>query len=111
MDEVELVQRSQQGDLEAFNKLVEKYQKEIYNLSFRMLGSVPEAEDASQEAFVLAWKNIRNLKHGNFKAWLLRIITNVCRNQLRKQKQRTKFMLEGCRPSLSQSISTTSLEG
>jgi RNA polymerase sigma-70 factor (ECF subfamily) len=110
MDEVELIQKSQQGNLEAFNKLIGKYQIEICNLSFRMLSNVSAAEDASQEALFLAWKNIGNLKHGNFKAWLLRITANVCRDQLRRKKRQSKFILDSSFLDSLQNASNSSIE-
>ena len=61
-DEVELVQQARAGELNSFNQLVEKYQEQVYNLSWRMLGNTQDAEDATQETFVLAWRAFRGLK-------------------------------------------------
>ena len=86
MEEHDLIQLSKKGDLESFNRLVEIYQSPVYNLALRMVGNAQSAEDATQEAFLSAWKGIRNFKGGSFRAWLMCITANSCRDQLRKQK-------------------------
>ena len=87
MDEVTLIQRSCQGDLDAFNHLVESYQSQVFNLAWRMLGSHASAEDAAQEAFISAYRNIASYRGGSFRAWLLRITTNACYDLLRAAKR------------------------
>ncbi|MFA4837337.1 MAG: sigma-70 family RNA polymerase sigma factor [Dehalococcoidia bacterium] len=84
--EDELVQLSKKGDLESFNQLVEKYQVQVYNLTFRMLGTPQDAEDVTQEAFILAWKAIRSFRGDNFRAWIFRIASNACTDLLRSKK-------------------------
>ena len=83
MDEQELVSRSKSGDVEAFNLLVEQYQRLVYNLALRMLGNSEAAEDASQDAFISAYKAIGKFRGGSFKSWVLRIAANSCRDKLR----------------------------
>lgn len=87
MDEPTLIQRSRKGDLDAFNRLVESYQSQVFNLAWRMLGSPTSAEDAAQEAFISAFRNITAYRGGSFRAWLLRIATNACYDQLRAAKR------------------------
>ncbi len=94
MDDTELIRASQDGDLDSFNELVRRYQKMAYNLAFRMLGDSQAAEDATQEAFFSAWKNVRRFKGGSFKAWVLQITANACRDQLRRVKRRPVVPLE-----------------
>jgi RNA polymerase sigma factor (sigma-70 family) len=94
MDDIELVRDSQNGDLDSFNGLVLRYQKMAYNLAFRMLGDTQSAEDATQEAFFSAWRNIRRFRGGSFKAWVLQITANACRDQLRRVKRRPVVPLE-----------------
>ena len=93
MDEQELIECSQNGDLESFNRLVESYQGQVYNLAFRMLRGV-SAEDATQEAFISAFRHIRSFRGGSFKAWLLRIATNACYDQMRSGKRRPSISLD-----------------
>ncbi len=88
MDELALVTRSQQGDLDAFNNLVLAFQGQAYNLAVRMLGDSASAEDATQDAFISAYRNIGGFRGGNFRAWLLRIVSNACLDHLRAGKRR-----------------------
>jgi len=83
MDEQELVSRSKSGDVEAFNLLIEQYQRLVYNLALRMLGNSEAAEDASQDTFLSAYKAIGKFRGGSFKSWVLRIAVNSCHDKLR----------------------------
>jgi RNA polymerase sigma-70 factor (ECF subfamily) len=94
MDEAGLIQDAQQGDLEAFNRLILAYQDRVYNQAFRVLGEYQSADDATQEAFISAYKNIRTFRGGSFRAWLLRIVTNACYDELRRKKRRPTTPLE-----------------
>jgi len=94
MDEAALIVDAQKGNLDAFNRLVLAYQEQLYNQALRMLDETAPAEDASQEAFLLAYRNIRTYRGGSFRAWLLRIVTNVCYDELRRRKRRPTIPLE-----------------
>ena len=94
MDEVALIQYAQQGDLEAFNRLVLAYQDMVYNQAYRVMGEPDAAEDATQEAFISAYRKIHTYRGGSFKAWLLRIVTNACYDELRRRKRRPTTPLE-----------------
>ncbi len=94
MDEAALIEQAQQGDLNAFNRLVLEYQTPVYNLAYRIMGESDSASDASQEAFISAYKNLRHYRGGSFKAWLLRIVTNACYDELRRRKRRPAASLE-----------------
>lgn len=94
MDEVALIKDAQKGDLDAFNRLVLAHQDLIYNQAYRMMGESDSAEDASQEAFISAYKNLRSYRGGSFRAWLLRIVTNACYDELRRRKRRPTTPLE-----------------
>jgi RNA polymerase sigma-70 factor (ECF subfamily) len=83
MDEQDLISRSKSGDVEAFNLLVEQYQRMVYNLALRMLGNAEAAEDASQDTFLSAYKAIGKFRGGSFKSWVLRIAANSCHDKLR----------------------------
>ena len=88
MDEKTTIVAAQRGDTQAFNQLVLAYQTIAYNVAYRILGDGDMAADACQEAFLSAYRNIRHLRSESFKAWLLRIVTNACYDQLRHQKRR-----------------------
>lgn len=94
MDEVALIQEAKRGDLQSFNRLVLAYQDMVYNQAFRMMGELDAAEDATQEAFISAYKSIRSFRGGSFKGWLLRIVTNACYDELRRRKRRPTTPLE-----------------
>jgi len=86
--------RAQEGDLAAFNELVIEYQALVCNVCFRMLGQQQAAEDAAQEAFVSAWRNIGSFRGGSFRAWLLRIASNLCLDELRRRGRRPATSLD-----------------
>jgi RNA polymerase sigma-70 factor (ECF subfamily) len=94
MNEEQLIQSAQQGDLDAFNRLVVSYQGVAYNVAYRLMGDDAAAQDATQDAFVSAYRNIRSYHGGSFKAWLLRIVTNGCYDELRRRKRRPQTPLE-----------------
>lgn len=94
MDEAGLIQDAQRGDLEAFNRLILAYQDRVYHQAFRVLGEYQSADDATQEAFISAYKSIRSFRGGSFRAWLLRIVTNACYDELRRKKRRPTTPLE-----------------
>ena len=87
-DESQLISDSQGGDVRAFNVLVEHYQVRLYNLCCRMLGDPDAAADVTQDAFLSAYRNIRRYRGGSFAAWLMRIATNACYDQLRARQRR-----------------------
>ena len=94
MDEAALIQEAQRGDLDAFNRLVLEYQDLLYGQAYRMMGDAEAAADATQEAFISAFKKLGSYRGGSFKAWLLRIVTNACYDELRRQKRRPTTPLE-----------------
>ncbi len=94
MDEPALIRDAKRGDLNAFNRLVLHYQDMLYNTAYRVLGDPALAADATQEAFILAFRKLKSYRGGSFKAWLLRIVTNACYDELRRQKRRPSTPLE-----------------
>ncbi|HSR19403.1 MAG TPA: sigma-70 family RNA polymerase sigma factor [Anaerolineales bacterium] len=86
-DESTLVAQAQQGNEEAFTKLVEAYQTHVYNLCHRMLGEPEAAEDAAQETFLRAFQHLHRYDHGRpFATWLLSIAAHYCIDRLRRRK-------------------------
>lgn len=80
------VAASQRGDAMAFNRLVLRWEKPIYNLNFRMLQNRDEAAEATQDVFCSAFKGIRRFrKDARFSTWLYRIAVNHCITMLRKR--------------------------
>jgi len=93
-DEPELISRSRDGDLAAFNVLVERCQRPLYNLCLRMLASPEAAEDATQDAFIHAFRSIRTFRGGSFRAWLFRIGANACYDEMRRRRARPADSLD-----------------
>lgn len=94
MDEGQLIQSAQKGDLDAFNRLVLTYQDLAYNVAWRILNDDSAAEDATQNAFLSAYRNLGTYRGGSFKAWVLRMVTNACYDELRRQKRHPSTPLE-----------------
>jgi RNA polymerase sigma-70 factor (ECF subfamily) len=79
--------RAQKGDTGAFSRLVEHYQRSVYNLCCRMLGDGQDAEDAAQESFLRAYKGLKRFDlQRSFSSWLLSIAAHYCIDQLRKKR-------------------------
>ena len=98
MDETTLIRQAQRGDLEAFNRLVIVYQTQVYNLAYRLMGDQASAEDATQEAFISAFRGLRGYRGGSFRAWLLRIVRNACYDEFRRRQRRPTTSLEELSP-------------
>jgi len=76
-----------QGDEEAFTRIVETYQRPVFNLCYRMLGQAQEAEDAAQETFWRAYQHLRRYDQQRpFATWLLSIAAHYCIDQQRKRR-------------------------
>jgi RNA polymerase sigma-70 factor, ECF subfamily len=85
-EEILWVAACQTGDTLAFNRLVLKWEKSIYNLALRMLHDPDEAEEAAQEVFLSAFRNIRKFRtDSKFSTWLYRIAVNHCISRLRNK--------------------------
>lgn len=87
MDESVLIQRAKRGDVTAFNELILTYQTAVYNVALRFTGDPASADDATQETFISAYKSLNSFDKGNFKAWLIRIVHNKCRDAWRKTQR------------------------
>ena len=85
--EAECLKLSQKGDQEAFTQIVETYQNPVYNLCYRMLGNPQAAEDAAQETFWRAYKNLDRYDNKRaFPTWLLSIAAHYCIDQQRRKR-------------------------
>lgn len=87
-EEAALVRRAQHGDHSAFEEIVRRHARFVYNLALRLTHNPQEAEDLSQEAFVRVWKALPNFRiEARFRTWLYRIVTNLCYDRLPKLQQ------------------------
>lgn len=81
------IEQAKKGDQRAFGKLVEAYQKPVFNLTYRMLGNAQEAEDAAQETFLRAYSNLKQYQpEHKFSTWLFAIANHHCIDRLRKRR-------------------------
>ena len=82
-----LIIAAAEGDDDAFSEIVERYQRPVYNLCYRLLGNHGDAEDASQEAFMKAYKGLKKYDPQRpFMSWMLAIAYNQCVDQLRRNR-------------------------
>lgn len=88
-EEIIAMQRCSRGSPEAFEVFVNKYMKSAYFIALGLVGNHEDALDLSQEAFVRAYRNIKNLKSGrSFFPWFYQILKNLCVSHLRKGRYR-----------------------
>src|SRR5215813_7255182 len=87
---------AQQGDVAEFNQLVHIYQRQVYNVCFRTLGHAEDAADATQDAFLGAFRGLRTFRGPatGFRPWLLRVAVNACYDQLRRRQRRPADSLD-----------------
>ena len=94
-DEEQLIARSQRGEVDAFNLLVLQYQQIMYNAVYRLLGDYETAADVTQDAFFAAFRAIQTYRGGSsFRAWLLRIGSNMACDHWRRVQRRPAESLE-----------------
>ena len=90
-----LVERSRRGDLKAFNLLIRKWEKSVYNFIYRFVGRHEEAQDLCQETFVRVYEKIEGLKDSSrFKGWLYTIAANLSRDRLKRGDLKYTVALE-----------------
>ncbi|MGB4594305.1 MAG: sigma-70 family RNA polymerase sigma factor [Anaerolineaceae bacterium] len=94
MNEIELIAKAVQGDLDAFNSLVLSYEDAAYNVAYRILNDPEQAADATQIAVISMYRKLSTYRGGSFKGWFLRIVTNACYDELRRVKRRPTVPLE-----------------
>ena len=94
MDEAGLIRDAQRGDVHAYNRLVLAFQDQAYGVAYRIMGDPAAAADITQDAMIAAYNALNSFKGGNYKAWLLRIVTNRCYDELRRRKRRPQSSLD-----------------
>ncbi len=83
-----LIEKCKNGDIESFEKLIEKYQVVAFNIAYRMIGNKEDASDMAQEALIKVFKSLKNFRgDSSFSTWFYRIVTNKCIDTLRKMKK------------------------
>ncbi len=93
--ELELLKKSKEGDIEAFEQLISAYQKKVFNIALRMIGNHDDASDLAQEVFLKVYKSIKQFKEeSSFSTWIYRITSNVCLDEVRKLKNKKIISLD-----------------
>jgi RNA polymerase sigma-70 factor (ECF subfamily) len=93
-DDEELVERSLAGDAEAFEVLVKRYGRAVYNVAGRFFRQPEVREDITQETFLKAYQALHTYRRGaSFERWLMKIAVNACYDELRRMKRRREFSL------------------
>jgi len=111
-DEKAWITRSQNGDPEAFAALVTQYQKMIHGLTFRMTGSIGDAEDLAQETFIQAYQQIGRFRgEAAFSSWLYRIGVNRCLNWRKREQRRAEVHEEWSRAGANEAEPDRSTAG
>ncbi|MGQ9678786.1 MAG: RNA polymerase sigma factor [bacterium] len=91
----ELVRRVKQGKIEAFEELVRRYERKVYNIAYRLLGNEEDATEALQDTFLRAYRFIPRFKfQSSFYTWLYRIATNVSLTKLRRRRKHETVSLD-----------------
>ena len=94
MDMAMIIEAARGGDETAFNNLVVYYKSAAERVAQHILKTEDAAADAVQEAFIKVYKAMRRFQDGNFRSWLLRIVTNTCYDHLRREKRRAALSLD-----------------
>ncbi len=87
-DEAAVIERAAAGDRTAFTQLMDHYQSACYGLAWRLLGDADQAADATQDAFLHAYRAMRSYRGGVLRSWLLRITANASYDILRRAQRR-----------------------
>lgn len=93
-EEAQVIEQILKGDINAYEQLVTRYEKSVYNLALRMTDNAEDAADMAQEAFIKAYNSLGSFRgDSKFSVWLYRIVSNVCLDFLRKQSRRPAMSL------------------
>jgi RNA polymerase sigma-70 factor (ECF subfamily) len=95
VEDADLIGRARRGDVEAYNHLVSRWQKRVYNYLLRLVGNREDALDLSQDVFLKAYQNLRKLEDaGRFAPWLFRIAHNEAYSMFRKRRPESEAEAE-----------------
>ncbi len=91
----QLVDKFKKGSEEAFEGLVDRYEKRVYTLAYRFTGNHADAGDLAQEVFIRVYRALPKFRaESSFSTWIYKVAANVCRDELRKQRRRKTVSLE-----------------
>jgi len=90
-----LIERCKRGDMAAFNDLVRRYEKQVYNFAYRLTGNYDDANDVAQDAFLRVFNAIGSFRgDASFSTWLFRITTNVFLDERKRAKSHPQTSLD-----------------
>ncbi len=90
VEDADLISSARRGDVEAYNLLISRWEKRVYNYLLRLVGNREDALDLSQDVFLKAYQNLRKLDEpGRFAPWLFRIAHNEAYSMFRKRRPET----------------------
>ena len=91
-EEQDWIRQSGNGDSEAFGALIARYQRMVHSLTFRMTGSLADAEDLAQETFIQAFRRLDSFRgESKFSSWLCQIAVNTCLNWNKREARRERI--------------------
>lgn len=93
--DIEIVDKILKGEMDAFEQLIDRYQKLIYNLAYRIFNNTSDAEDVTQEVFLKIYRNIEKCSgKQSIKTWIYTITYNTCIDEVRKRKGKNNISLD-----------------
>lgn len=94
-DDSAIIERCKEGDITAFDELVGRYEKQVYNFAYRMTGNYDDASDIASEAFIKVYNAIDTFRgEANFSTWLFRIVTNLYLDERKRSKAHLNVPLD-----------------
>lgn len=85
---LDIIQKVKQGNIHAFNEVILTFEKQVYNLAFRIIKNREDAEEVAQDSFVKAYKRIKSFQgNSKFSTWLYRITYNNSLNKVSANKR------------------------
>lgn len=93
-NETQLIESAQRGNMDSFNQLVLKYQDMMYRISLRILNDESSADDATQNAMIQAFRNIKSFRGGSFRSWLARVTVNASYDEMRRWRRQASLSFE-----------------
>ena len=95
VEDSDLIAYARRGDVDAYNVLVSRWEKRVFNYLYRLVNAREEAQDLAQDVFLKAWQNLRKLEDvSKFPSWLFRIAHNEAYSLLRKNRPDTEMLTE-----------------
>lgn len=86
--EASLIEQSKAGDIDSFEELIVAHQKKAFNIAYRILGNLEDANDVTQEALIKAYRGIKKFNgKSSFSTWLYTIVNNACIDFIRKNRK------------------------